>query len=158
MIEFKTGNMFDQDCEYIINTVNCVGVMGKGVAFAFKNKYPEMFAEYKKECEVGNIDIGKPFIWKYKDMFEPQIVINLPTKMHWKDPSTLVYIQNGLNWLRNYFENKPNSTVVMPALGCGNGGLDWDTVKNMIQESLEDLKTQFFVYEPGGFSMNQWGN
>ena len=157
MVNFLDGNMFELKSKYLINTVNCVGVMGKGIALQFKNRYPEMFIEYKRQCEEGKIDIGLPYIWENNDMFDPVTIINLPTKMHWKDPSKLIFIQKGLNWLEEYFKDKPDSSINMPALGCGCGGLDWDTVKHMIHEQLNPLEATFYVYAPGGNAFtNEW--
>lgn len=157
MVYFLDGNMFELKSQYLVNTINCVGAMGKGIALEFKNRYPEMFTEYKKQCEEGKIDIGLPFIWENTDLFDPVVIINLPTKMHWRDPSKLIFIQKGLNWLEEYFKDKPDVTINMPALGCGNGGLDWDTVKDMIYKQLHPLQATFYVYSPGGKFTNQWG-
>ena len=156
MIEYKEGNLLDDKANYLVNTVNCVGAMGKGIAKQFKTKYPDMYKEYKKECSAGNIDIGKPYIWKHEDLFEPVTIINLPTKIHWENDSTYIYVQKGLNWLVEYFKDKPNETVALPPLGCGNGGLVWGRVKNMIEDSLMPLETRFYVYKKREESVHQW--
>ena len=148
MVDFFQGNLFDDKADYLINTVNCVGVMGKGIALEFKKKYPEMFEEYKKECASGNIKIGKPFLWVYKDFFDEKTIINLPTKIHWKDPSEYAYIIAGIDWLKSYFEEHKNATVALPPLGCGCGGLAWHKVKRSLVEALSPLSAQFNIYEP----------
>ena len=155
MIKYKEGNLLKDKANYLINTVNCVGAMGKGIAKQFKFAYPEMYKDYKKECLKGNIDIGKPHLWAFDDLFHPVTIINLPTKIHWQEDSTYIYIQKGLNWLVEYFKDKPAETVALPPLGCGNGGLDWSRVKNMIEDALEPLETTFYVYE--NKPVNQWG-
>lgn len=147
MVTYKSGSIFDIEVDYYINTVNCVGVMGKGIALKFKKDYPTMFEEYKIKCNSGEIDIGNAFVWKNDDMFHPVSIINLPTKLHWKDPSSYVFIQKGLNWLHEYFKNDlQQSTVAMPAIGCGCGGLDWSKVKLMIDDMLSDSPAQFYIF------------
>ena len=155
MIKYKQGDLLKDKANYLINTVNCVGAMGKGIAKQFKIAYPEMYNEYKKQCSLGNIDIGKPHLWEFKDLFHPITIINLPTKIHWEEDSTYIYVQKGLNWLVEYFQDKPTETVAVPPLGCGNGGLSWSKVKNMIEDALEPLETTFYVYE--NKAVNQWG-
>lgn len=153
MIKFTNGNMFDITADIRVNTVNCVGVMGAGVALAFKNKYPEMFKEYQKECKKGTIRPGSPHVWKDKDLYDCVTIVNFPTKDHWKEPSEYSYIQDGLKWLRKFLNDYKNKTVTLPALGCGHGGLDWDKVKGMIEQELADLPLEILVYEPSDSQM-----
>ncbi|WP_321426062.1 macro domain-containing protein [uncultured Bacteroides sp.] len=152
MIKFVQGNFFDYEADIRINTVNCVGIMGAGVALQFKNRYPEMNMEYVRLCSQRVIRPGKPHVWISKNLFsnseEDIIIINFPTKDHWKNPSEYSYIEDGLKWLREYLEDKPNSTITVPALGCGHGGLDWEKVKKMIFDYLSDLETSILVFEP----------
>ncbi len=152
MIKFVQGNFFDYKADIRINTVNCVGVMGAGVALQFKIKYPEMNAEYVKFCNQGLIRPGKPHVWKSENLFsnsdENITIINFPTKDHWKNPSEYVYIEDGLKWLKDYLNDKPNSTITVPALGCGHGGLDWGKVKKLIVDYLSALETTILVFEP----------
>ncbi len=152
MIEFVQGNFFDYKADIRINTVNCVGVMGAGVALQFKNRYPAMNAEYVMLCNQGLIRPGKPHVWKSKNLFsnteEDVTIINFPTKDDWKKPSEYAYIQDGLKWLKEYLKDKPNSTITVPALGCGHGGLDWLKVKRLIIEYLSELETKVLVFEP----------
>ena len=145
MIKFTSGDMFKIDTDIRVNTVNCVGVMGAGVALAFKNKYPGMFKEYQKECKKGNLNPGKIHIWT--DL-SGECIINFPTKKHWRKPSEYEYIEAGLFDLRKYLLNKGQIRVTLPALGCDRGGLDWKRVKEMIEEHLSGLDATIFVFEP----------
>lgn len=149
MIEFVKGDFFEFDADIRINTVNCVGVMGAGVALAFKNKYPEMFKEYAKDCKLGLIKPGLPSVWNNTDMFTKELeIINFPTKNHWRKPSEYEYVENGLKWLSDYLKQKSYSIVTLPALGCGHGGLDWIKVKQLIEVHLADSQHKIYVFEP----------
>ena len=146
MIKVLKNNLFSIDADIKINTVNCVGVMGKGIALEFKKRYPDMFKEYVKVCNSNNISPSNPFVYEAQDC----IIINLPTKLHWRNPSMYKYIEANLQWLRNYLLDQPNPiTVVMPALGCTNGGLKWSVVLGMIYEYLGDIEQHtIIVCEP----------
>ncbi|MDF8317551.1 macro domain-containing protein [Serratia marcescens] len=149
MMEFVSGDFFDFDADIMINTVNCVGVMGAGVALAFKKRFPEMYEDYVEKCRLDIIRPGFPDVWIQKDMISKQIeIINFPTKNHWKKPSEYHYVDDGLKWLSNYLESKPGKIVTLPALGCGHGGLDWDRVRSMISERLKDSPAHIYVFEP----------
>ncbi|TYS60705.1 hypothetical protein FZD47_21085 [Bacillus infantis] len=148
MIKFVSGDFFDYDADIRINTVNCVGVMGKGVALIFKNKFPDMFIDYYNVCKRNELKPGKPHVWKEENLFSSCTIINFPTKIHWRDPSKYEYIEDGLIWLRQFLLEKEDSTVTLPALGCGHGGLDWNKVKIMINKYLSGLCTQILVFEP----------
>ncbi len=150
MIEFVKGDFFDYIADIRVNTVNCVGVMGAGVALIFKNKFPKMYDEYLRECKQGRVKIGLPHVWKDNQMFNATgvTIINFPTKDHWKNPSEYEFVEKGLVWLRQYLSNKGNVTITLPALGCGHGGLDWERVKNMISEKLINLDAKILVFEP----------
>lgn len=149
MIEFVDGDFFDFDADIRVNTVNCVGVMGAGVALAFKNKYPKMFKEYVTKCKEKQIAPGKPSVWKESDMFSKGIeIINFPTKDHWRNPSKYEYIESGLIWLSAYLKDKEGMTITLPALGCGHGGLDWNKVKSLIIKHLEMTPSRILVFEP----------
>ncbi len=149
MIEFAEGDFFDHEADIRVNTVNCVGVMGAGVALQFKTKFPKMYEEYVRECNLGRVKIGKPHVWVDNDFFNSSpIIINFPTKDDWKKPSEYDYIDKGLVWLRRYLEEKGKVRITLPALGCGHGGLDWTVVKKMIIDSLEHLEATILVFEP----------
>lgn len=158
MIEFVTGNFFDYDADIRVNTVNCVGVMGAGVALMFKNKFPEMFKDYYKACKENKVSPGNPHIWEDIDLFSSLTIINFPTKVHWKNPSEYEYIEKGLIWLRKYLEDKENTTMTLPALGCGHGGLDWEKVKELIIQYLGDLDVKILVFEPSSSTLKNTPN
>lgn len=145
MIRFVSGDMFEQDFDVRVNTVNCVGVMGAGVALAFKERYPEMFREYKHECDAGNVQPGKLHVW---ETLQGDRVVNFPTKRHWRDMSRYEDIEAGLRALRDYLTPLGDVAVAVPALGCGHGGLDWSRVSEMIREQLESLSARISVFEP----------
>jgi len=149
MIEFVSGDFFDFEADIRVNTVNCVGVMGAGVALAFKNKYPEMFKEYALACKKGEYKPGQPKVWRMSDMFDKGLeIINFPTKNHWRRPSEYKYIEDGLVWLEHFLSSRPGVKVTLPALGCGHGGLDWNIVKRMIKVHLEQTPANIYVFEP----------
>ncbi|WP_210517623.1 macro domain-containing protein [Pantoea ananatis] len=149
MIEFVEGDFFDFDADIRINTVNCVGVMGAGVALLFKNKYPKMYKEYVRQCKNNEISPGNPTVWKEGDMFSASLeIINFPTKAHWKNPSEYEYIDKGLIWLEKYLKDKKGLTITLPALGCGHGGLDWRIVKKMIISKLSSSDNRILVFNP----------
>lgn len=157
MINFVSGDFFDFDASIRVNTVNCVGVMGAGVALAFKKKYPDMYNDYVRTCKAGGFKPGQPQVWRNSDIFGNEIeIINFPTKNHWRRPSKYEYIEDGLVWLSNFLSTRPNSTVTLPALGCGHGGLDWHIVKNLILDHLVDTPANVLVFEP--FSSINAGN
>jgi O-acetyl-ADP-ribose deacetylase (regulator of RNase III) len=145
MIHFTKGDMFDVEADVRVNTVNCVGVMGAGVALAFKKRYPDMFLDYKKACDAGQVSPGNMYVWHSQ---ANDWVINFPTKRHWREKSRYDDILSGLDALFNYLKKHVGVRVALPALGCGNGGLDWSRVKPMIEEKLQSLDAEIFVFEP----------
>lgn len=158
MIKYVTGDFFDYKANYRINTVNCVGVMGAGVALEFKNRFPDMYKAYVEVCKNNEISPSKPFIWEEIDLFSNCTIINLPTKIHWKNPSEYEYIEANLLWLKDFLSNKNiEDTVTLPALGCGHGGLNWNIVKGKINFYLNDIKANILVFEPAS-SNNKLGN
>ncbi len=147
MLELVTGNMFDIDADILINTVNCVGVMGCGVALAFKRLYPKMFREYRRCCDMNEIAPGALWVFRTDDQ---KTVVNFPTKKHWRNPSQYSYIEDGLRELRTFLLRCPNdSRIAIPALGCGHGGLDWDSVLEMMKKELSDLDhITIYIFQP----------
>lgn len=142
MIHYVSGNIFDSPAQTLVNPVNTVGVMGKGLALEFKKRYPKMFEEYKKQCRDGWLYVGSFMLWRAKDHF----VLNFPTKKHWKDPSSLIYVEAGLLSLANEYESYGISSIAFPRLGCGNGGLDWKTVKPVMELYLQELPIDVYIY------------
>lgn len=120
----ENGDIFNSDCEYLINPVNTVGVMGKGLALQFKEKFPENFNKYKKYCNSKDFTVGKLLIITEND----KKIINFPTKIHWKDKAKLKFIEDGLEKLKIAIEKRNIKSVAMPKIGCGLGELDWNTV------------------------------
>lgn len=145
MVKIQKGEIFDIPADIRVNTVNCLGVMGAGVALAFKNRYPDMFKDYRRACLAGDIKPGRLHVWKN---LEGEWIINFPTKLDWRDPSQYEYIEAGLKSLREFLTQYKNLKVVIPPLGCGLGGLDWNKVSIMIRESLATLDNEIIVLEP----------
>lgn len=130
-----------------INTVNCVGVMGKGIALEFKQRHQSMFLEYLDRCKLGMLEPGGIFQYQAYHYW----VINVATKHHWKHPSKLEWVESGLERIRDVLklrESRALDVVAMPALGCGNGGLDWSVVQQLMILKLSDLKSKVVVFEP----------
>jgi len=150
MIEFVTGNLLNADVDALVNTVNCVGVMGRGVALQFKKSYPENFARYEAACERGEIRPGAMFVTSV-GIFPPRLIINFPTKRHWKGKSRLADIQSGLIALVAEIQSREITSIALPPLGCGLGGLEWDVVRPLIVKAFEALPgVRVVVYEPAG--------
>ena len=150
-INFGYGNIFDDQSEAIINPVNTVGVMGAGLALQFTINYPQMFLEYKKACQQGELQIGKmQFISVLNDrvMGGHQWVVNFPTKIHWRDKSQLHYISMGLFALVKNLTERNIRSVAIPAIGCGCGQLVWRDVKSLIITAFADSDITVNVYEP----------
>lgn len=147
MIKYRYNeNIFKSKSTALVNTVNCVGVMGAGIAKEFKLRFPEMFKDYVKKCNVNKIRIGKLDIYKINDR---KIIINFPTKDHWKYPSKLEYIEKGLiDFVKNY-KSWNIISIAFPQLGCGKGGLKWNDVKYLMKEYLIDLDINIEVYVSG---------
>lgn len=147
MIRIKLGDIFESEMKTLVNTINCVGVMGKGIAKIYKDRYPKMFEEYKDMCTKKLIHTG--YLYPYYEDNSVKI-LNFPTKQHWRSPSKLEYIQEGLNWFIQNYERLKITSIAFPTLGCGNGGLDWETVGPLMYQSLKDLPIDIEIYAPFG--------
>jgi len=151
-IIYKKGNMFEDHSEAIVNTVNCVGVMGKGVALEFKRRWPENFKAYKKLCDQELLQPGSMFIHDNGGMLlesGPRYLINFPTKQHWRAKSKMSFVEEGLNDFVEQIQNLGIKSVAMPPLGCGNGGLLWADVRKLIEDKLASIQdVDFIVYAP----------
>lgn len=143
----KIGNIFESKAHTLVNTINCVGVMGKGIALEFKKRYPDMYEEYMYFCERGVVRPGKPYV--YQD-FCGASILNFPTKDHWRSPSKLSYIISGLAWFKEHYHEYRIPSIAFPPLGCGNGGLTWDVVGPVMYDSLKDLPIDIEIYAPFG--------
>jgi O-acetyl-ADP-ribose deacetylase (regulator of RNase III) len=159
MLDFVEGDFFDFDADIRVNTVNCVGVMGAGVALAFKNRYPDMFHHYVEQCKEKKVKPGKPFVWLNRDIISKEVeIINFPTKDDWRNPSEYSYVENGLIWLSEYLQDRKGKTVTLPALGCGHGGLEWDKVKTLIEKHLKNTQANVLVFEPSSSKAHSKNN
>lgn len=144
-----SGDLFKSEAEVWVNTVNTVGVMGKGIALEFKKQFPDMFEEYQALCESSEIEIGKVHMWSTGLLLPPKAIINLPTKRHWRADSRLPDIDAGLKDMSEVIKREGFTSVAMPPPGCGNGGLDWDEVKPLVARHLGDLPgVEVEVYLP----------
>lgn len=146
-IKMKTTNqsIFDSKNQTIVNTVNCVGVMGKGIAKEFKARYPEMFGQYKNICDNKELKVGKPYLWRGNS----QWVLNFPTKCHYKDKSQIEWIEDGLKYFKEHYKEWGITSIAFPALGYSNGGLDWNVVYPIIKKYLGEIKDiDIEIYPP----------
>jgi len=145
MITYKTGDIFKSKAQVLTNPVNCVGVMGKGLALAFKNKFPDMFLDYKAKCDRQEVIPGRPYLWENSFVQ----ILNFPTKRHWSQDSLLSDIEDGLKYLAQNYAQMGVSSLALPALGSGFGGLKWADVKNLINKYLGPIvDLDVYVYEP----------
>ncbi len=151
MIELGKGNLLKADVEALVNTVNCVGVMGKGIALQFKQAYPENFKAYEKACRAGEVRPGKMFIVPTNIMQNPKFIVNFPTKRHWKGNSKIEDIKSGLTALIQDVQDLGITSIAIPPLGCGLGGLRWSEVKPLIEEAFSSVPSvKVLMYEPAG--------
>lgn len=149
----KKGNILDADAEALVNTVNTQGVMGAGVALQFKKAFPDNFKLYEKTSKAGKIIVGKIFVTETGKITNPKYIINFPTKQHWRYPSKLVWIKDGLEDLKKFIIKKKIRSIALPPLGCGNGKLDWNDVKSLIISALEGINNlQVILFEPSDFA------
>lgn len=147
------ADIFSVPADVLVNPVNCVGVMGAGLAKQFRDRFPEMFIAYQRVCREVRLGPGRLHWWRNSDGV---YIVNFPTKVHWRDPSTLEMITEGLDALHADLSNLPSSflrlpsnlTVFVPALGCGHGGLEWDDVRPLIWEKLKGLSAKVYVFAP----------
>ena len=149
MIVFKKGNLFDSECQTLVNTVNRNGVMGKGIALQFKQRYPDMFNEYKLACKRKQIYIGGDlWIYDYIDMYKPRKILCFATKEDWWCSSKLIWIERGLTYFINTYKQLGITSCAWPKLGCANGKLDWETqVKPLMIKYLDDIDIINEIYE-----------
>lgn len=154
MIQFKQSNLLLSNAEALVNTVNTVGIMGKGIALQFKESFPLNFKLYQKACKSGQVQIGKMFITETGQFTGPKYIINFPTKTNWRSNTRIEYIIEGLDDLIRIIQERHIRSIAIPPLGCGNGGLDWKEVKPIIEDKLgllsENIRIE--VYEPGHHS------
>ncbi|MBP9096076.1 MAG: macro domain-containing protein [Ignavibacteria bacterium] len=149
MIKFIVGDIINADSEALVNTVNTEGVMGKGIALEFKESFPENYKLYKKACDAGEIKTGNMFVTHTNRLDNPKYIINFPTKQHWRNPSKIEYIKEGLIDLEKVINDYEIKSIAIPPLGCGNGKLNWKVVKPLIEKTLSGIDDiNAIVYEP----------
>lgn len=141
------GDILNSKAQTLINTVNCVGIMGKGIALEFKNRFPDMYEDYVQRCQRGEVKPGMPYL--YRTLFPPQI-INFPTKDHWKSISTVCDIERGLKHLTEHYKEWGVTSIAIPPLGCGNGQLEWRVVGPLIYRFVQSIGIPIEVYAPYG--------
>ncbi len=147
-ISFVHGDLLQADVDALVNAVNCVGVMGKGIALAFKHRFPANYREYVSACQKGQVQTGTMFVTRQDGLVGPRWIVNFPTKRDWRAPSQLTLVVSGLRDLRRFLVDEQVASVAIPALGAGNGGLDWQTVRAEIEHALGDLDVDVRVFEP----------
>jgi O-acetyl-ADP-ribose deacetylase (regulator of RNase III) len=151
MIHDATGNLLEADAEALVNTVNCVGFMGKGIALQFKQAWPDNFEAYAKASKAGEVRPGRMFIWETGRMINPKFIINFPTKRHWRGKSRIEDIKSGLRALIGEIRRLGIHSIAVPPLGCGNGGLNWKDVRPMIEAAFAELSDiEVLLYSPQG--------
>mgnify|MGYP004458914883 FL=1 len=143
MLHFVHGDIFKSQAQVITNPVNCVGVMGKGLALAFKNAYPRSFDEYRKLCTAGVLRPGVPCL----SSADTRLILLFPTKDHWRNPSKTEYIEDGLKFLAEHYQKLGIESLALPKLGAGLGGLPWAIVRSLIVKHLGSLPINIEVYE-----------
>lgn len=149
MLRFTTGNLLDADVDALVNAVNTVGVMGKGIALMFKVRFPANFKAYEAACKRKAVEVGRMFVTEPAGVGEPRWIVNFPTKQHWRSPSKIEWVEAGLRDLRRVIAENGIRSIAVPALGSGNGGLDWPQVRPMVEAALGDLPdVDVLVYEP----------
>ena len=183
MVEYKTGDILAADVAAFVNTVNCVGVMGRGIALHFKKAFPENFKAYAAACQREEVQPGRMFVFDLKtstpaaevsgtmlwqgDLFDsgadreggPRYIVNFPTKRHWRDKSRMEDIESGLAALAHEIRKRNIRSIALPALGCGLGGLDWVVVRECIESRLRKLNdVKIVVFEPGSASADGRAN
>ena len=151
MIELKIGDIFEEDVEALVNSVNCVGVMGRGIALQFKNRFPDNFKAYAQACKRDEVKPGRMFIHESGTMTNPRYIVNFPTKRHWRGKSRMEDIEAGLADLAREVRRRQIKSIAIPPLGSSLGGLDWSSVRPRIEATLEGLNdVKIVVFEPGG--------
>ncbi len=148
MITFTQGNLLEAPVEALVNTVNTVGVMGKGIALMFKERFTQNYELYADACKAKQVQTGKMFVTEVNELEGPRWIVNFPTKQHWKAKSHMEWIVDGLQDLRRFLLEHKVKSIAIPPLGAGNGGLDWLAVHAEIEKALGDLDTEILIFEP----------
>lgn len=150
-ITLMTGDLLEQEVDAIVNTVNCVGVMGKGIALQFARRAPENLKAYQRACKTGEVQVGRMFVFDAGPLARPHFIINFPTKDHWRARSKMSYVEDGLRDLIDQIRLRGIRSIALPPLGCGNGGLDWAEVRPRIESAFANLPdVEVLLFEPLG--------
>ena len=147
MIKYLNKTVFNSKCDGLVNTVNCIGVMGAGLALEFALRYPEVEKKYEDDCKKRKVRIGTILTYKIDDV----LVINFPTKFHWKNPSKIEWIASGLDYLKEHYKEWNIKSIAIPPLGCNNGGLDFNQVKPLIEQKLKDIDIDVCICTDPGY-------
>ncbi len=147
MVQVLEGDLFKSDAQTLVNTVNCVGVMGKGIALEFRKRFPEMYADYLRRCRAGQVRLGEPYLVR---RLLPPWIINFPTKQHWRAVSRLSDIVRGLKYLESHYREWGVTSLAVPPLGCGLGQLEWRVVGPTLYRHLSRLDIPVTLYAPHG--------
>ena len=147
MIKILVGDLFESKCQTIVNTVNTIGIMGKGVALEFKKRFPDMFKDYEKRCAEGKVKLGEPYLYK---RLTPPWILNFPTKKHWRSVSNISDIARGLKYLEHHYKEWGITSIALPPLGCGHGQLEWKIVGPTLYRHMERLNIFVELYAPIG--------
>jgi uncharacterized protein YwgA/O-acetyl-ADP-ribose deacetylase (regulator of RNase III) len=145
MVKVKIGDLFDSEAQTIVNTVNCVGIMGKGIALEFKKRFPDMFEDYVQSCKIKQVRLGRPYLFK---RLLPPWILNFPTKDHWRSVSRLQDIVKGLHYLQEHYKDWGITSLAVPPLGCGYGQLEWRVVGPTLYRHLKALDIPVELYAP----------
>ena len=150
MISYKTGNILTEDAEALVNSVNCMGVMGRGIALQFKKAFPENYERYVAACKRGEVQPGRMFVFETGQLTNPRLIINFPTKRHWRGKSRMLDIEAGLVALAEVVRSRNLQSIAIPPLGSGLGGLKWSEVRPLIDGALREFSDrQVIIFEPG---------
>ena len=148
MIRYRQGDLLSADAQALVNPVNCVGTMGRGLALQFKCAYPDNTTAYQKAVRAGRLRIGRVHVFETGRLGNPQYIVNFPTKRDWRDASRVGDIALGLLDLAEVVRKHEVQSLAVPALGCGLGGLDWKQVKPLVEKALGCLKADIWLFEP----------
>lgn len=143
MLIYRRTSIFESPAQTLVNTVNCVGIMGKGLAQAFKEREPDMFRSYKRICDQKALVPGKLWLWRGRESW----VLNFPTKMHWRNPSKLEWIEQGLAKFTTAYADQGITEISFPQLGCGNGNLDWNDVRPLMEHYLSKVSIPVYIHD-----------
>lgn len=147
MIKVLVGNLFDSECQTLVNTVNTVGIMGTGIALEFKKRFPDMFEDYARRCAEGKVKLGEPYLYK---RITPPWILNFPTKKHWRSVSKVSDIIRGLEYLEQHYKEWGITSIALPPLGCGHGQLEWNIIGPTLYRNMRKFDIPVELYAPAG--------